>query len=66
LTGQRGQLSSTEIYAALEEMGSCEEAQMDRLVVLIEGCTALDPARRTYPDAIAFLEAVKEIRKPGS
>ena len=66
LTGQRGQLSSTEIYAALEEMGSCEEAQMDRLVVLIEGCTALDPARRTYPDANAFLEAVKEIRKPGS
>ncbi|HOG45900.1 MAG TPA: serine/threonine-protein kinase [Anaerolineae bacterium] len=61
VTGQRGQLSPAEIYAALEELGRWSEAQKEGLVAIIEGSTALDPARRAYADGAALLAALDGI-----
>jgi serine/threonine protein kinase len=62
VTGQRGQLSAGEIFAALEEMGRWGEPQMEHIVEIIEGSTALDPGRRAYEDAEGFLTAVESVQ----
>jgi serine/threonine protein kinase len=60
VTGQRGQLSSSEIFAAMEEMGRWKESHMEHVVQLIENSTALDPNSRAYPDAGAFLAELEK------
>ncbi|HEY9077714.1 MAG TPA: serine/threonine-protein kinase [Anaerolineaceae bacterium] len=60
-TGQRGMLTTAEIFAALEEMGRWSEGQMNGLVELIEGSIILDPQYRKYPDGLAFLRALNQL-----
>lgn len=62
ITGRRGQLSSNEIFAAMEETSQWKEKHMDLVVQIIEGSTALDPSQRAYADAGKFLEEVGKVK----
>ncbi len=60
-TGQRGQLNLNEVIASLEETGHWSVDTIDHAIQLIEGSTVLDPMRRVYPDAGAFLAELTRI-----
>lgn len=61
LTGRRGQLSQVEILAALDETGQWDERQLELLLNLVEGSTALAAMNRKYINAGEFEQAFREV-----
>ncbi len=62
VSGQRGVLTENELFASMEETHLWSEAQMDGLVKIILGSTALSADRREYTDGRMILNAMQELK----